>query len=264
MDFTPKEAAALANYMQYALDHPDHGACNDPEECARLNHHMDWSAVNSLANRSANYFDGDLEQATKFAIHVQQQRRKMATSTVYLGPSSARTQEIAVITGASGSPAIVASLPTTIGHTVYVHNTTAIWNPAWAASQTVIPHPPACHKPHRNKTECRYQKCMMKHYSPLVVTTYFQAAAVTPGCSPDAANPWQMRTSHLASAHWGVTKQGLYYPWAPTVTSKHQKTYVTMTTTKPEKTAPHGIKAPTCWDEETCCYECRHKHSRGL
>ncbi|KAK1074698.1 hypothetical protein LTR74_000942 [Friedmanniomyces endolithicus] len=276
---TPNEAAEKAETLKELLDMIHDAqynmsaintylACEALPACRKMHSHLDWEKIAQTAKIISPHLDGDTDRATRYAaLHALQRRRDTKTSTMLVGGMPKSTVSAAVVTGTDGSHTTIASLPATVGNTVYANMTTSLWDYAWAAQQTMIPDPPSCHGPFRNKTKCRYQKCLQQHYKPMNMTTVFQAAKFDSECTRlNVQNPWYTQPTSLTTPHFGTTQGGmLYYPHAPTVVSKKGKTWVAMATQKPAHDEGKGMgplnafKAPSCWDFHTCCAECHIK-----
>lgn len=96
---------------------------------------------------------------------------------------------------------------------------------ASAARQSPMPTPPICGKRHMNSTErirCRYEKCLLRHWKPLNITTAYQGIAwdYNDMMSPKCARAWVTQWTSLSNTvHWGTTENGgLYYPHTMTTT----------------------------------------------
>ncbi|KAK1816386.1 hypothetical protein LTR12_009165 [Friedmanniomyces endolithicus] len=279
---TPNEAADKAETLKELLDMIHDAqynmsaintylACAELPACRKTHSDLDWEKIAQTAKIVSPHLDGDTDRATRYAaLHALRRRRDTKTSTMLVGGMPTITASAAVVTGTDGSPTTITRLPATVGNTVYANMTTSLWDYAWAAQQTQIPDPPSCHGPFRNKTQCRYQKCLQQHYKPMNMTTVFQAAKFDSECTRlNVQNPWYTQPTSLTTPHFGTTKEGmLYYPHAPTVVSKKGSTWVAMATQKPTHDDGKNIgplnaaKAPSCWDFHTCCAEC-HVKSRS-
>jgi len=113
--------------------------------------------------------------------------------------------------------------PVTNGNnvTVWATPTNSFFDYPWAARQSHIPKPPACVKGNseHDKTRCLYQKCMLKHYKPINITTAYPAAVLQDYGRDNTDYAYVTQSTSLTRPHWGTTIPGFtYYPLKPTVT----------------------------------------------
>ncbi|KAK5717909.1 hypothetical protein LTR15_008751 [Elasticomyces elasticus] len=138
------------------------------------------------------------------------------------------------------------------------------WFP-WAALHSATPT--ACGESGKTaKTACYYSMCLLANFRPLPMTTVRRVAITTVDYygMPTSRIGWLSEEYTNSGAHFGQTvKNGLYYPAIPAPTTHGMETSVAMTTQRPMhdagKSKPtNAVKPPTCWDFDSCCYECRH------
>lgn len=135
-----------------------------------------------------------------------------------------------------------------------------------AAQQTPIPSPPACLKgPSHNKTKCKQQKCLLKHYAPINITTIFPGAIIQDSYPHEPAYGWLTQETSLTRPHYGVTDpERQYYPTKPTASiGKDGNLTPTVVRNIPSTSAKTGFgvgdtmeKDVKCWDHVSCCNEC--------
>ncbi|KAK6402890.1 hypothetical protein LTR81_022163, partial [Elasticomyces elasticus] len=138
------------------------------------------------------------------------------------------------------------------------------WFP-WAALHSATPT--ACGESGKTaKSACHYSMCLLANFKPLPMTTVRRVAITTVDYygMPTSRIDWLSIEYTNSGAHFGQTvKNGLYYPAIPAPTTHGMETSVAMTTQRPMhdagKSKPtNAVKPPTCWDFDSCCYECRH------
>ncbi|KAK6403205.1 hypothetical protein LTR81_021871, partial [Elasticomyces elasticus] len=190
-----------------------------------------------------------------------------STSTTSVVPTPESTSIVVVsITYTSTLPAsdVASSHPRPPQSPNVTAPTGSDWYP-WAVLHSATPT--ACGKSGKNsKFDCTYSKCLLANFKPLHMTTVRRVAIPTvnyAGMSTSRIG-WLSEEYTNSGAHFGQTvKNGLYYPAIPAPTTHGMVTSVAMTTQRPihdmGKSKPtNAVKPPTCWDFDSCCYECRH------
>ncbi|KAK4902136.1 hypothetical protein LTR27_001038 [Elasticomyces elasticus] len=192
-----------------------------------------------------------------------------STSTTSVVPTPESTSIVVVsITYTSTSPAsdVASSHPQPPQSPTVTTPTGSDWYP-WAALHSATPA--ACGKSgKKSKFDCHYSTCLLANYKPLYMTTAFRVAMTTVDSAgmlvSSDDNDWVSKMSTHSGPHFGQTvANGLYYPAIPKPTTYGKETSVAMTTQRPihdmGKSKPtNAVKPPTCWDFDSCCYECRH------
>ncbi|KAK5675390.1 hypothetical protein LTS10_011832 [Elasticomyces elasticus] len=202
-----------------------------------------------------------------------------STSTTSVVPTPESTSIVVVsITYTSTLPAsdVASSHPQPPQSPTVTTPTGSDWYP-WAAMHSATPA--ACGKSgEKFKFDCHYSMCLLANFKPLFMTTAFRVAMPTvsiPGIpvlrdDNGDVNDWVRAAYTHHGPHFGQTvENGLYYPAIPSPTTYGKATSAVMTTQMPirdmGKSKPtNAIKPPTCWDFDSCCYECRHPIIRDV
>ncbi|KAK5693209.1 hypothetical protein LTR17_025210 [Elasticomyces elasticus] len=190
-----------------------------------------------------------------------------STSTTSVVPTPESTSVVVVsITYTSTLPAsdMASSHPQPPQSPTVTTPTGSDWYP-WAVFHSATPT--ACGKSGKySKFDCTYSKCLLANFKPLPMTTVRRVAITTVDYygMPTSRIGWLSEKYTNSGPHFGQTvKNGLYYPAIPAPTTHGLVTSVAMTTQRPihnmGKSKPtNAVKPPTCWDFDSCCYECRH------
>ncbi|KAK5708756.1 hypothetical protein LTR17_020410 [Elasticomyces elasticus] len=236
----------------------------------------------------ASEVDLDADKLVSFFKNKNLQRDASTTTStsVFTPPGSTSTTNVdldvtTIIRTSTATPTVVvktffytSTLPASVAPSSHSQppqspNVTAPtgsdWYP-WAAMHSATPA--ACGKPGDNfEFDCHYSTCLLANFIPLHMTTAFRVAMPTvyhagmPVSSDD--NDWVFKVYTHPGPHFGQTvENGLYYPAIPSPTTHGKETSVVMTTLVPAPDAgrpkpTNAVKPPTCWDFDSCCYECR-------